>query len=261
MRFKRSEIRIIEDAMAYPNGFGYVLDFSDRTMEEYFEDEFGIYIYDDKYAINGSSKRNRLSTFLQIEDEHLISIVLRSLWERREGLLAQDTGEQKPDPKVGEAFGKLIANLECEPSSLKSEGIEKFTSDRTLEELVEDIRRSLSANKPEVAIDHLHTYCMKKITHLLKVRGIECSKDEPLHSRFGKYRKALVDEKGLHEFTDRAMKASISLLESFNDLRNNKSLAHDNTILGPIEARFVVNTISEILVMIRAAETSRYGEK
>jgi len=28
--------------MAYPNGFGYVLDFSDRTMEEFFEDEFGI---------------------------------------------------------------------------------------------------------------------------------------------------------------------------------------------------------------------------
>ena len=30
---KRSQIRTIEEAMAYPNGFGYVLDFSDRTME------------------------------------------------------------------------------------------------------------------------------------------------------------------------------------------------------------------------------------
>jgi hypothetical protein len=42
VQLKRSQVRTIEEAMAYPKGFGYVLDFSDRTISEFFEDEFGI---------------------------------------------------------------------------------------------------------------------------------------------------------------------------------------------------------------------------
>jgi hypothetical protein len=63
--FKRSQIRAIEEAMAYPHGFGYVLDFSDRTMEEFFEDEFGIEIYAEENLVNGTSKQNCLTTFLR----------------------------------------------------------------------------------------------------------------------------------------------------------------------------------------------------
>ncbi len=67
-----------------------------------------------------------------------------------------------------------------------------------------------------------------------------------------------MSEHDLHEFSDRALKSSIALLESFNDLRNNHSLAHDNEILGPVEARFIFSSISAILVMIRALESERY---
>lgn len=259
---KRSEIRAIEEAMAFPNGFGYVLDFSDRTMSEFFEDEFGIKIYDEKYLVNGSSKRNCLTTFLKSSDAYTALKVLKALWEIREGLLAKSTNHHDITEAINstDAFGKVIGNLEGNTDSTKSDGVDKFTSERTLEELVEDIERTLAANKPEVALDHLHTYCVKKVKHLLKVRSIDCRADEPLHSIFGKYRKALVSEHDLHEFSDRALKSSIALLESFNDLRNNYSLAHDNEILGPVEARFIFSSISAILVMIRALESDRYGK-
>ena len=259
---KKSEIRAIEQAMAFPNGFGYVLDFSDRTMSEFFDEEFGIEIYDEKYTINGSSKRNCLTTFLLISDTYLTLKVLRVLWDRREGLLARyaDSEKAKDATQYTDKLKKIIERLECDPLSTKSEGVDTFIAERTLEELVADIERTLSANKPEVAIDHLHTYFVKKLTHLLKVRGIECIENEPLHSRFGKYRKLLVQEHNLHEFSDRAMKSSISLLESFNDLRNNHSLAHDNEILDPIEARYIFSSINAILVLLRALETSRYDE-
>ena len=69
-----------------------------------------------------------------------------------------------------------------------------------------------------------------------------------------------MSEHDLHEFSDRALKSSISLLDSFNDLRNNHSLAHDNEILGPVEARFIFSNISAILVMVRALESERYGK-
>jgi hypothetical protein len=39
---------------------GYVLDFSNRTFIEFFEDEFGINIYDEKYGVRGESKANHL---------------------------------------------------------------------------------------------------------------------------------------------------------------------------------------------------------
>lgn len=258
---KRSQIRAIEEAMAYPRGFGYVLDFSDRTMEEFFEDEFGVEIYAEENLANGSSKRKCLTTFLQRAEPHMALRVLRTLWELREGLLetlpnSEEAQEAKSKTK---SLQQVIESLQNEPSPLTTAGVEAFTQDRTLEELVADIERTLEANKPEVAIDHLHTYCMKKITHLLEIRNIQCIQDEPLHSRFGKYRKCLETEQNLHEFTDRALKTFISLFESFNDLRNNHSLAHDNEILKPVEARFIFSSISSMLVMLRALESNRYG--
>lgn len=131
-------------------------------------------------------------------------------------------------------------------------------SDRTISELIGDIERDLRANKPETAIDHLHTYCMKKFAHLLQSRGITCSENDALHARFGKYRKALTAEREIQTFSDRAMKSAISLFDSFNDIRNHHSLAHDNIILDPAEARFVFETVSAVLVFLRAVEAGRY---
>lgn len=259
---KRTQVRAIEEAMAYPRGFGYVLDFSDRTMGEFFEDEFGIEINADEYTVNGGSKRNCLTTFLAKTDTSTALKVLRSLCDRREGLLegSSNTSAVEEARTKSRGFLKIIEELENKPSELPTDGVEAFTRDRTLEELVADIERTLAANKPEVAIDHLHTYCVKKFTHLLSVRGVECAHDEPLHSRFGKYRKCLEKERNLHEFTARALRGFISLFDSFNDIRNNRSLAHDNVLLEPAEARLIVNTVNSMLVFLRALESERYGE-
>lgn len=54
MKLTHAEMRLVDDALDM--GSGYVLDFSDRTTAEFFDDEFGITIYQDRYAFNGSSK-------------------------------------------------------------------------------------------------------------------------------------------------------------------------------------------------------------
>ena len=248
--------------MAYPRGLGYVLDFSDRSMEEFFADEFRVDIYDEEYLVNGASKRNCLTTFLSLTEPYTALRVLRALYDRREGLLessSNSTSAQRARSR-SHKFLEVIQQLSSDPSAVTTEGVDSFARDRTLDELVSDIERTLMANKPEVAIDHLHTYCVKKFTHLLAVRGIECSNDEPLHSRFGKYRKRLEQEQNLHEFTLRALKSFVSLFDSFNELRNNRSLAHDNELLEPVEARLVVTTVNAMLVFLRALESARYGD-
>src|SRR5687767_13981834 len=55
---------------------GYVLDFSDRTLHQFFKELVGIDIYAEKYATQGNSKANRVRTFWQIEDDKKVSVVL-----------------------------------------------------------------------------------------------------------------------------------------------------------------------------------------
>jgi len=262
VRLKRSQIRVIEEAMAYPQGFGYVLDFSDRTISEFFEDEFAIEFDDPKYAANGNSKRNRLTTFIALEDAYTVAKVLRALWDRREGLIRRAGGnlDASAEEETKRIFLDIISDVEGSSEMPRTDALDRYARDRTLDELIRDIERDLQANKPEAAMDHLHTYCMKKFAHLLQTRGIACGEDEALHARFGKYRNALLRERDLNPFTDRALKSAISLFESYNDIRNNHSFAHDNPILEPAEARYVFDTISAILVFLRAVEAGRYEE-
>lgn len=259
---KRSQIRAIEEAVAFPQGFGYVLDFSDRTISEFFEDEFGIDFDDPKYAANGGSKRNRLMTFVATQDAYTVAKILRALWDRREGLVSK-FGANTSEPEEAEAkriFLEIIASVEGSSEIPRTDALDRYARDRTLDELISDIERDLQANKPEAAMDHLHTYCVKKFTHLLRTRGVDCADDEALHARFGKYRKELLKERELNPFTDRALKSAISLFESYNDVRNHHSFAHDNQILEPAEARYVFDTVSAILIFLRAIEAGRYDE-
>jgi hypothetical protein len=62
---------------------GYVLDFSNRTMGEFFLDNFGIAIYDEKYNIENltDSKANRLRGIWAKEDEQTVGKIIQSLTE------------------------------------------------------------------------------------------------------------------------------------------------------------------------------------
>jgi len=182
------------------------------------------------------------------------------LWDRREGLIRKSGGNisEAAEEETGRAFLEIIAAVEGSSEIPRTDALDRYARDRTLEELIRDIERDLQANTPEAAMDHLHTYCVKKFTHLLRTRGIECNDDEALHARFGKFRKELLKERDLNPFTDRALKSAISLFESYNDVRNHHSFAHDNPILGPAEARYVFDTVSAILIFLRTIEARRY---
>ncbi len=260
VKLKRSDNRLIEEAMSYPQGLGYVLDFSDRTISEFFEDEFQIDIDDQKYKAKGTSKRNRLSSLVEIEDAYTVVKVLRALWDRREGLIRRNGGNANSvqEEEMRRVFLNIVAGIEGNMELPSAAALDRYTRDRTLDELISDIERDLQANKPEAAMDHLHTYCMKKLAHLLQTRGIECNHNDPLHSRFGRYRQELLRERELSKFTDRALKSAISLFEGYNEVRNFQSFAHDNTILEPSEARYIFDVISALLIFLRAVEAGRY---
>lgn len=63
---------------------GYVLDFSNATFAEFFEDELKVDIYDDQWAWDGTSKAKRLRYFLRNADQPDVLRALSNLWEYRE---------------------------------------------------------------------------------------------------------------------------------------------------------------------------------
>lgn len=62
------------------NRGGYVLNFSDRTFSEFFQD-FSVNIDENKFYKNGTSKMKRLKAFWEIEDDKLVGNVLKGLLE------------------------------------------------------------------------------------------------------------------------------------------------------------------------------------
>lgn len=71
----------------------------------------------------------------------------------------------------------------------------------------------------------------------------------------GEYIKQM-KSKGLieSEMTERIFKSSISILEAFNDVRNNQSLAHDNRMLNYEESLLIFNHVSGAIKFIDSLE-------
>ena len=64
-----------------PNGRRIVLNFSDRTISEFFQDDIGINIFDQKYNYASGSKANRIRGFWQVADDSLVGKSIDKLIE------------------------------------------------------------------------------------------------------------------------------------------------------------------------------------
>jgi hypothetical protein len=252
VQLKHGEKRIFEDALDMSSG--YVLNFSDRTFSEFFDDQ-GITIYQDKYGFNGTSKAKHMRAFIEVEDAFTVCRVMRQLWEYRKSIPQYNNA----DPNGLEMrFFALLDRLESGGEVPRTDAIDRFARDQTLDELVASIERDIGANRPAAALDRLHTYCMRKFGHLLDVRNVQWDRAEPLHSRVGKYVKALGQDRDLRDVTTQIVKNAIGIFDKFNHVRNNQSLAHDNQLLDAAEARFIYDSITAILRFIKSTESNRF---
>lgn len=252
---KRSEKRTIDIALSMEGG--YVLDFSNRTIDEHFEDEFGIDFYAELFSINGSSKANRLRTILGSLEGVIAASVLRKLWDRRSTLPRQYRADNpKQEDEIRNSFFMILAKLEGDSRQSDLGALHAFEASETLDQLLNSMERDIRADAHQAALDHLHTYCQKKFRNLIEARGGTVTNKEPLHSRCGRYCKILESDGTCSEMSIRIMKNSISIFEKFNDVRNDRSLAHDNSVLGSQEARFVFDSVCAVLRFIKSTDTT-----
>ena len=81
-KIRSIDMRLIDDL--FEMGDGYVLNFSNKTFAEFFDDELGIDIDDSRYDVEGTSKAKRLRFFLKTCDPQVRIQTLLALWEYRE---------------------------------------------------------------------------------------------------------------------------------------------------------------------------------
>lgn len=132
--------------------------------------------------------------------------------------------------------------------------------------ILRDIETNISAGKPELVIDRLHTFATKYIRGICQDHGIAIVDDkgnsfslDALVARL----KNWYDEEGFFEseFCLVAIRNTINIFAKYNDLRNNKSAAHPNQLLQTAEAEFAVRVIADTLMFIDKIEKSRQQKR
>jgi len=231
-------------------GGGYVLDFSDRTLAEFVVESTGRDIYDTKYDYASGSKANRLRAFWAQEPNHLVGKLIHDLLE----YCRPAAGDSELD-RLFEECQRIASRLQ---QSVPVEALDAITAEATepgFEVLASAVRDSIEKNEPEAGLDRLHTFVTKLIRTLAEKRGIAIDRGKPLHSIFGEYVKALRNA-GLveSEMTERILKSSISTMEAFNRVRNDQSLAHDNSTLNYDESLLIFNHVCSAIRFIKALE-------
>lgn len=226
---------------------GYVMNFNNRTFGDFIMLSTGIDIYSPGYDRGGTSKANRLRTFWKQESNIVVGKLLGDIFDAWKELGGGD------DPPSEESL-RIVRRLKMN-SPVPDIEILAISDEKAFETLANSIRDSIERNEPETGLDRLHTYLVKYLRSLCKERGISTDRDKPLHSLAGEYVKALRAEGKIEsDMTERILKSSISILEAFNDVRSNRSFAHDNRVLSYDESVLILNNITSLVRFIRAIE-------
>ena len=237
-------------------GSGYVLDFSNRTFAEFVEEHTGRDLYDARYDYGSSdSKANRLRGLWTVESSHLVGKLIDALISYGEELNAF-----KNDGSLPVECRPIVVRLAQGNPVPELDALTATVNERDFETVAKQVREAIDKNQPEAGLDRLHTFVIKYVRVVCEQNGIAVSRDKPLHSLFGEYVKKLRDDGVLEsEMTARILKSSISVLEAFNDVRNNRSLAHDNPILNYEESLLIFNHVASSIRFLRSLD--RQGVK
>lgn len=238
---------------------GYVLDFSNRTFQEFIIENTQIDIDDDKYKYAGSSKANRLRAFWLKESNYIVGKLISALlnfWKTKK-LIDHIEITQAEQALCDDCY--IIAERLKQDSIVENiDAIQPYSNDKEFSVLAKSIRESIHNNEPEVALDRLHTYVVKYTKKLCDKHEISYDKNKPLHSLFGEYVNYLKQNGFIEsQMTARILKYSTKILDSFNDVRNNRSLAHDNPILNYHESVLIFNNVSSAIKFIESIEKEK----
>lgn len=249
-----SEKRVLEKMFNMESG--NILDFSNTTFLNFVFDAVALDIYNEKYNFRSGSKANRLRCFWEKESDYLVGSLIEKLLEYWLTNVQLGTyNYDATDEKLYTESLKIVSRLKQGGPVESIEAIKPITNDKDFALLAKSIKAYIEKNEPEVGLDRLHTFTVRYIRELCNKHNINFEKNSPLHSLFASYVKHLKHIKLYEsEMTERILKSSISILEAFNNVRNERSFAHDNAILNYAESLLIFRGVSNVIHFIESIE-------
>lgn len=234
---------------------GYVMDFSNRTFDDFVLKSTHKDISLPKYTENGDSKARRLRAFWNLEPNAVVgklTIDMLEYWKAKKLLDGAEITE--PEERLYEDALQVAQRLKQDSVVGEIEVIREL-DDANFDVLAQAIKNSIEQNQPELALDRLHTYLVKYVRQLCEKHNLPFGPKEPLNSLFGKYNNFLNRENKIEsEMTKGILKTSVQNLEAFNDIRNNRSFAHDNEIINYAESVLICNNIVNLIKFVQQME-------
>lgn len=115
MKLTSNDIKAVGQLFEDKNNAGYVLDFTDKTMREFFESEFSIDIENELYRDDGGSKMKRLRCFVKKTERGTVLKVVTRLWEYRKTLIDHPITAQDES-----LYGRLVLKIQGADSQASS---------------------------------------------------------------------------------------------------------------------------------------------
>lgn len=228
---------------------GYVLDFSNRTIDEFFLENIGRSLYEEKYNRSSGSKANRLRAFWDEENNPTVARLLSALLDYAESQVAS------VDASLLAEGRKIASRLTDRQSVAEVDAIVRIADEHDLDVVAKAVIDNIDKNELVVGLDRLHTFTTGFLRSLCERRGLKVERGKPLHSLFGEYVRTLHRDGHIQsKMTTAILRALNGPLDAFNDVRNNQSLAHDNTLLNHEEAMLIFNHVTSSLRFLRDLE-------
>jgi hypothetical protein len=226
---------------------GYLGDFSYRTHGEFYAMYCDLDLNPFEYLEDGTT-RDRFMMVLEQSPPDVQAKIVR-------GVLAKYPAGSSPlrTEAARDALVALAERLERGGANVVAPGAPAFTSEVVVRAL-DDAETLLENSGPESAVDRVHTALHGHLGFLCDEAHIAYDRGDSMVRLLKKLRQ---EHPRLRDLGVRAndietvLKASGSILDALNPVRNNASVAHPNqALLGREEAQLVINVGRSLLVYL-----------
>ena len=154
-------------------GGGYVLNFSNNTLQRFVHDAIGVDIYNAKHDNGGTtSKANRIRGVWDKETDYQVGLLIEAFTKYWTEFIGGDeiSDDQFKSLKACEA---IAHKLKSESLGAQIQVIQATSDDINFHKLAKQVREAIERNEPETALDRLHTYTVKFVVsgQLLAIIG------------------------------------------------------------------------------------------
>ncbi|GAA6187920.1 abortive infection family protein [Litorivita sp. NS0012-18] len=272
---------------------GYVLDFSNRTFKEFFEDHFETNIYAEAFTHRGTSKFNRFLAFVDHSPPHVVIELLELLWKKKNverdhdleilehhyhsdaWTVSRDQYNQAVANTEREdaPLSKLIASLATLPSHTAAPHLKRVSAEWTLDTVESEFSRAFDniENDPEAAVTAACSMLESVFKSIIKARGLDLPKSMEIKALYRVAREPLglspdigIKDTQIEADVRDILSALGNAIKGIGALRTHAGTAHGRERgfrrLDPRIARLSVNSASSIALFMVETWEKKFPE-